>query len=156
MAQQELNSADIAPKQKKEIKLDLSTDLTQVRQNEDIIVDGGAIDQSYIEALAFMEEPITIRLERTSEKNAPAFIDVGVNGRTEWLEKGKPVTIARKYVEVLARCKSDFIETVAPNAESGEIVNRLMRNTTAKHPFTVISDPNPRGYDWLTGVLAQQ
>ncbi len=155
MAQQEFNTSEIAPKQKREIKLDLNTDLTQVRQNEDIIIETGAINKDYLAELAFMEEPVTIRLERTAEKNAPAFIDVSVNGRTEWLEKGKPVTIARKYIDVLARCKSDFIETVAPNAESGEIVNRLMRNTTAKHPFTVISDPSPRGYDWLTGVLAQ-
>jgi 6-phosphogluconate dehydrogenase (decarboxylating) len=154
MAQTEIHSADIAPRQKREIKLDLNTDLTQVRQNEDIIVDGGAINKDYLDELSFMEEKITIRLERTSEKNAPAFIDVGVNGRTEWLEKGKSITIARKYVDVLARCKSDFIETIAPNAESGEIVNRLMRNTTSKHPFTVIHDPNPRGYDWLTGALA--
>ena len=155
MAQTEIHSADIAPKQKREIKLDLDTNLTQVRQNEDIIVEGGAINKDYLDELAFMEEKITIRLERTSEKNAPAFIDVGVNGRTEWLEKGKPITIARKYVDVLARCKSDYIETIAPNAESGEIVNRLARNTTAKHPFTVVQDTNPRGYDWLTGVLAQ-
>lgn len=155
MAQQEFNTSEIAPKQKREIKLDLNTDLAQVRQNEDIIVDGSTYDNNYMDELAFMEEKVTIRLERTNEKNAPAFIDVGVNGRIEWLQKGIPITIARKYVEVLARCKSDFIETVAPNAESGEIVNRLMRNTTAKHPFTVISDNNPRGYDWLTGVLAQ-
>jgi hypothetical protein len=154
MAQTEFNTSEITPKQKRDIKLDLNTDLTQVRQNEDIIVEG-MVNKDYLDELAFMEEKVTIRLERTSEKNAPAFIDVGVNGRTEWLEKGKPITIARKYVDVLARCKSDFIETIAPNAESGEIVNRLARNTTAKHPFTVIQDPNPRGYDWLTGVLAQ-
>lgn len=151
----ELNTADIAPKQKREIKLDLETDLTKVRQNEDIIIAGGAIDMDYLAELAFMEEKVTIRLERTSEKNAPGFIDISVNGRTEWMEKGKPISIARKYVEVLARCKSDMFETVAPNAESGEIINRLSRNTLQKHPFTVISDPNPRGYDWLTNILAQ-
>jgi hypothetical protein len=155
MAQTELNSSEIAPKQKRDIKLDLNTDLTQVRQNEDIIVDSVPFDDAYFKELQFMEEKVTIRLERTSEKNAPNFIDISVNGRTEWLEKNKPIEIARKYVEVLARCKSDAFETYAPNAESGEIVNRLSRNTSQKHPFTVIHDPNPRGYDWLTNILAQ-
>ena len=155
MAQTEFNTAEIAPKQKRDIKLDLDTNLTQVRQNEEIIIASGGMDMEYLAELAFMEEKITIRLERTSEKNAPGFIDIGVNGRTEWLEKGKPISIARKYVEVLARCKSDMFETVAPNAESGEVVNRLSRNTLQKHPFTVIQDQNPRGYDWLTNILAQ-
>ena len=151
----ELNTSDVAPRQRKDIKLDLGTDLTQVRQNEDIIVDSVPFDDEYFKEIQFMEEKVTIRLERTSEKHAPNFIDVSVNGRTEWLEKGVPITIARKYIEVLARCKSDTFETVAPNAESGEIINRLSRNTSQKHPFTVIKDDSPRGYDWLTRVLAQ-
>jgi hypothetical protein len=34
-------------------------------------------------------------------------------------------------------------------------VNLISRNTSQKYPFSVIKDPNPRGYQWLTTVLSQ-
>ena len=155
MATKEIHSGDIASKQKPDINLALDTDLTLVRQNENIIVDAHGVNDDYLKDLAFMEEKVTIRLERTNEKHASEMISLGVNGRTEWLKVGEVVSVARKYLEVLARCKSDIITTIAPSAGGSDVVNRLSRNSSQKHPFSIIADPNPRGAEWITGIMAQ-
>ena len=78
--------------------------------------------KSYLDELAFMEEPVTIRLEPSAEKNAPAWFPASVNGEGaevlqpdgRWLHMaegylpvGRRVTTKRKYVEVLLRAKID-------------------------------------------------
>ena len=154
MATKEIHTDDVAIKQKAPVNIGLDTDLTVVRQNEDIITDVAAsIKQDELEAMQFMEEQLTIRLERSSEKFAPSMVDVSVNGRTEIIPVGKPVKIARKYVDVLARCRSDAFQTVQHGSETSDF--QLLRFTQQKYPFSVIQDPNPKGYEWLTNILGQ-
>ena len=126
-----------------------------VREQESIVAVEGAFDMSLAEALKFMEEPVTIRLEHSSEKFAPKVLDFTVNGVTEWVPVGQPVTLKRKYVEVIARCKPDDISTYTGSTDDENPQNRIQRFTRAKHPFTVIQDANPRGFDWLTKVMQE-
>lgn len=135
--------------------INLQDSLDDIRDNEDVIVESNSIDLAYFDELQFMEEKISIRLEPSSDRYSPKFVDVAVNGRIEWLEVGKPIQVARKYIEVLARAKSDTFITIAPNTNDENPVNMISRNTSQKYPFSVIKDPNPRGYQWLTSVLSQ-
>lgn len=135
--------------------INLQDSLADIRDNEDVIVESNSIDLAYFDELQFMEEKISIRLEPSSDRYSPKFVDVAVNGRIEWLEVGKPIQVARKYIEVLARAKSDTFITIAPNTNDENPVNMISRNTSQKYPFSVIKDPNPRGYQWLTSVLSQ-
>jgi hypothetical protein len=135
--------------------INLQDSLADIRDNEDVIVESNSIDLAYFDELQFMEEKISIRLEPSSDRYSPKFVDVAVNGRIEWLEVGKPIQVARKYIEVLARAKSDTFITIAPNTNDETPVNMISRNTSQKYPFSVIKDPNPRGYQWLTSVLSQ-
>jgi hypothetical protein len=151
--QKELHTADVRGRAKPAINLEDS--VVDIRDNEEIIVETNGIDLSYMDELQFMEEKLTIRLEPSADRYSPKYIDVAVNGRVEWLEVGKPIQVARKYIEVLARAKSDTFITIAPNTNDENPVNLISRNTSQKYPFSVIKDPNPRGYQWLTTVLSQ-
>lgn len=151
--QKELHTEEVRGRAKPIINLEDS--LVDIRDNEEIIVETSGIDLDYLDELQFMEEKVTIRIEPSADRYAPRFVDVAVNGRIEWLEVGKPIGVARKYIEVLARAKSDTFITIAPNTNDENPVNLISRNTSQKYPFSVIKDPNPRGYQWLTTVLSQ-
>jgi alkanesulfonate monooxygenase SsuD/methylene tetrahydromethanopterin reductase-like flavin-dependent oxidoreductase (luciferase family) len=151
--QKELHTEEVRGRAKPAINLQDS--VADIRDNEELIIETNPMDMAYIDELAFMEEKITIRLEPSADRYSPKFIDVAVNGRVEWLEVGTPIKVARKYIEVLARAKSDTFITIAPNTNDENPVNLISRNTSQKYPFSVIKDPNPRGYQWLTTVLSQ-
>jgi len=151
--QKELHTEEVRGRAKPTINL--QDTVADIRDNEELIVESNGLDMVYFDELAFMEEKLTVRLEPSADRYSPKFIDVAVNGRIEWLEVGKPIQVARKYIEVLARAKSDTFITIAPNTNDENPVNMISRNTSQKYPFSVIKDPNPRGYQWLTTVLSQ-
>lgn len=129
-------------------------------------IDGGT-DDDYHAQLAFAEEAMTIRLEKSSDKFAPKTVDCWVNGKgveafmngkwvpLGWLPVGIPVTTRRKYVEVLARAKPDSIQTEVEDATVERPRNEIVRSTSTKYPFSVIEDRNPKGAAWLTRVLME-
>jgi hypothetical protein len=121
--------------------------------------------KEHLAELAFNEEPVTIRLEPTAEKNAATTFPVWVNGRGceifqngRWLEIayipiGQVVIIKRKYLAVIIGAKIDTIQTtktetedVRPDREN----NKILRFTSAVHSLSIIEDRNPKGVEWLT------
>lgn len=125
-----------------------------------------SLNQAYYDELAFNEEPVTIRIEPSSEKNAPKFYECWVNGKgaevwneqsRQWipityLPVGQEIIVKRKYVAVLAAAKRDNIQTRHDNAEHEVVNNYVDRSTSAVANFTVISDKNPRGHAWLSEI----
>ena len=65
-------------------------------RSETIIPVDKPLDDDYAQALAFMEEPIMIRIEPSDEENAPIVVDCWVNG------KGAEVldTLTGKFMEI--------------------------------------------------------
>lgn len=118
----------------------------------------------YAEALAFAEEPVTIRVERSAEKFAPHVIDCWCNGKGaevfmngRWVETkaipvGMPVTTKRKYVEILARSVVHTINTNVTQEKDSER-NEVDRYPSSKAPFSVLKDDNPKGQAWLTNLV---
>jgi hypothetical protein len=140
-------------------------------EGEIILVDQSALKKEHAERLAFMEEPVTIRIEPGSEENAPQYVMLCVNGRGceylingkwktavhGWISIGEVITIKRKYLEVLARSKIDRIETIVPEMGASEADLReggkIRRFTRQNNAFSVLEDKNPRGAAWLTSVI---
>lgn len=108
---------------------------------------------SYLAELAFNEEVLTIRLERSAERNPPPAKDFHVNGQTEWVPFGVPYRLKRKFVEVIARSQPYDVQTEVVETHGQDPMNRVIRTSRTKFPFSVIHDPNPRGFDWLTKLL---
>jgi hypothetical protein len=158
----EIHTGDMKVGQQPSISLDGPLDHEQV-----IIPVDTPLETEQTKNLAFAEEPVTIRIEPSSEKFAPKVVDCWVNGvgaevfmNGRWhklgvLPVGIPVTTKRKYVEVIARSKQDTVSTISgkPGDENPE--NRIERNTYHKAPFSVISDKNPVGAEWLTRLMAE-
>jgi hypothetical protein len=121
--------------------------------SEGIVVSDTGIDKDYAEAMAFMEEPVTIRLERTNEKNAAKVHMFAVNGVQKWIPVGTPVDVRRKYLEVIARAQPYNVNTEVIEVEGQDPINNMVRTSSSKYPFSVIHDPNPKGANWLTNLM---
>jgi len=149
----EVHTSDMLIGQKPDILI--PTDGVFTRDAEEIALPDGPVDMTYAEALAFAEEPVTIRLEHSSDKFAPKQIDFYVQGVCEWVPVGVPYTLKRKFVEVIARCKPDDITTETGNTNDENPMNRIQRYTRSKYPFSVLRDDNPKGFEWLTKVMQE-
>jgi hypothetical protein len=120
-----------------------------------------------IAELAFQEEPVTIFIHPSSEKNPPLVVQLWVGGKGaeffangRWMEANclpvnMPIITKRKYVEALAMAKMDTINTDVGDATVEHPHNRLTRSTSASHVFSIIEDKNPRGAEWLRRIMSR-
>ena len=162
--QREINTGDMEVGQRSSIIIPADGEIDY--DNAIAAVDGG-IDMEYAQAIAFNEQPMTIRVEKSSEKYAPKTVDCWVNGKgieifhngkwlvTGYIPVGVNITTRRKYVEVLARSKPEAIETQHDDATVEKPNNHIALHTSTKYPFTVVHDANPAGAQWLTHILQE-
>jgi hypothetical protein len=155
MARQPLHSDDIAIEQKPPI-VDPSA------YEGDVIIGEKIGNAEYLDELAFNEEPVTIRIEPSSDRNAASCYPVWVNGKKaevfqngRWEEIGYlPVatvlTVKRKVLEIIIRAKVDTIQTKILEQDAERPNNVVHRSTSAVHSFSIIEDRNPRGAAWVT------
>lgn len=159
----EINTADLELGQSTSVNLDVPRETEHI-EPVDIALE---IDKKYLEALKFNEDPITIMITKSPQKYAPKIVDCWVNGKGAeqfrngkwmtcgWLPIGVEVTTRRKYVEALIRAKHDSIETETIKREEYED-NFAHRATQAVYPISVMSDPSPEGYAWLTKIMRER
>lgn len=159
----EIHTGDMEVGQKSDI--DITDGVTHGESLIDVVGDI-AKDGPYIAALDFMEEPVTIRIEENSRSDFPeTHVPVQVNGKEAevwqsgrwiaigWLPIGVPLVTKRKYVEVLARSKSDSVKTVHDEATVERPRNTITRRTSSNYPLSIIEDKNPKGHEWLSRIL---
>ena len=157
MPRQELHS-DTLPKV--EQMPDISDDPSEYEG--DIVLTEDVLKKDYADALAFMEEPITIRIQPSTDKNAAGAFPIWVNGKPAevfqrgrwyeigWLPVGQELIVKRKVLEVIIRAKIDTVETKILD-QDGERPNNIVRRFTSPvHSYTIIHDPNPRGAAWAS------
>jgi hypothetical protein len=126
----------------------------------------------YLDDLKFNEQPVSVVIPRSAERNAPGYVHCKVNGvgaevlnpitkqwmRWEWLPLGVVLTVKRKYLEVLARARKDSVTTreVNPFPLPNQDGFVLERDTTQVAPFTVRHDPaGERGADWYRRAMTE-
>jgi hypothetical protein len=111
------------------------------------------LNADYAAELAFMEDVLTIYLNRGREKHSPQFEQFGVNGRIIWVQVEQPTNVKRKYVEVMARSMPVDITTQSGESPGDELVfNKVQRHQTANFSFSILHDPSPKGAAWLAKV----
>jgi hypothetical protein len=124
-------------------------------QRPDIQIVDGPNWKEKADILAFMEEPVTVFVHTTNDKNAKMIVEVWNGGRVQRFLRGEHQTVKRKFVEVLARAKSDAFgnqEFVNPH---GDLAYKYPKTTSLKYPFSVVRDDNPKGADWLKKILKE-
>ena len=111
------------------------------------------LNKEYADELAFMEDVLTIYLNRGREKHAPKFEQVGVNGQIIWIQVETPTRIKRKFLEVLARSMPMDIRTQSGKAPGDELTfNKVERSLSANFSYQILRDDNPKGPAWLAKV----
>lgn len=103
----------------------------------------------------FMNDMVEIHLHEPVQENEPTFCFVGVGGECMWLARGMNYTLKRTHVEALARAKTGRVtqsRMIAPDGSQSYIDKEVLSLT---YPFSVISDPSPRGGTWLREILKQ-
>lgn len=157
----EIHTADMPIEQKAPISDDPS------KYEGDIVIVDKPLTKEWAEAMEFNEEPVTIRLEPSTDKFASNVFEVRVNGKgAEMLIKGKWVEITylpvgielttkRKYVDVIIRAKIDTITTETGNANEENPRNTVKRATTPIHSMSIIRDDNPKGAAYFSGLRRQ-
>lgn len=162
----ELHTGDMEIRQKSSIVLAGLDEALEHDSEKEIIPEKQLIAER-MEALAFNEEPIMIRIEPSSEKNAPKCVDCWVNGKgaevfdthdKRWyaygaLPVGRAIITRRKYVEVLARSKRDEVTTEIIGKDKDRPENIVHRETSQRATFSVIDDRNPKGVEWLRRLI---
>lgn len=111
--------------------------------------------QTSAEVEKFMQESLVIVVHKSTDKNAPPRVPVGVNGKQVWLPRDQKIRIPRCYVERLARSQEATFSTDEnpdPRHDEGKIIRRTNGQV---YPFSVLHDPNPRGAQWLQKVTRQ-
>ncbi len=126
-----------------------------VRTDQDIQIVDGPQWADKAAALAFNEEVIQIMVHESTDKNSSPLVDVYNNGIPQRFIRGQVQAVKRKYVEVLARAKPVGIRTSTAESGDGEIYNRIAKTSALAYPFSIVSDPNPKGPAWIKKILAE-
>ena len=104
---------------------------------------------------AFMNEKITVIVHESSDDYDNEIVQTWVNGRIQQFERGTPNRVRRCYVEALARAKRTTYRQQLDERAGVQQFNQMRPTHALAYPFTVLEDQNPRGPEWLRGVLAQ-
>ena len=105
--------------------------------------------------LAFMAEPVTIRIGTTTDKNAEQCFEININGKMEFFRRGETKTVPRYFVDRLLRLKETvYSQKEVVNAEGIKDYLHLP-HTALKYDYAIVRDDNPLGKSWERAVAAE-
>ena len=113
------------------------------------------LDQEKLAMLAFMAEPVTIRIGTTTDKHAEQVFEINIGGHLEFFRRGESKTVKRNFVDHMLRLKQTaYTQKEVLNAEGiKDILN--IPHTALKYDFAIERDDNPLGVSWKRAVLAE-
>ena len=159
MSKKIIESQDVTPTQPQQI--DGSFDTVYVPEPPEIEVVSGATKSvkgkgglsAHAQELIFNEEFVEVMLHESTDENAENPVFTSCNGVPQYFFRGQPQRVRRKYVAILASCKEHSVSTPEYTAGDGSRAMGIKRTSSLKYPFSIISDPNPRGAAWLKALL---
>lgn len=110
------------------------------------------------EELKFMEDVLEVEIHESSDQNAEPRFAIYVGGDPFVFERGREFPVKRKFVEGLARAKPVHFRCEEYVKQAGGVAEKAYRypaHKSVRYPFQVLSDPSPRGREWLQSVLRQ-
>ena len=103
----------------------------------------------------FMHQELTIVVAKDASPGAYDPVPAGpVNGKNQFVKRGVPQKVKRKYVEALARSRVTSYTQDVPDPRKPEVIH-MRDNTALTYQFSVIHDPHPNGAEWLQAILDQ-
>jgi hypothetical protein len=114
------------------------------------------VDPEKMAMLAFMNEPVTVRIGTTTDKNADQVFEINVNSNLEFFRRGETKTVKRYIVDRMLRMKETaYTQKEVINSEGiKDILN--IPHSALKYDFAIERDDNPAGESWKRAVLAER
>lgn len=112
----------------------------------------GGLDP-YAQELIFNEEMVEVMVHESADENAENPVFIACNGVPQYFYRGVVQRVKRKYVAILASVKEHGITTPEYTGADGARAMGIKRTSSLKYPFSIISDPNPRGPAWLRSLI---
>lgn len=113
------------------------------------------MDDDYISMMAFMAEPVEIRIGVTRDPQAEQIFEININGRLELFRRGETKTVPRYFVDRLLRMKETrFSQQEFINAEGVKDIKQIA-HTSIKYDFAITRDLNPLSASWQRAALAE-
>lgn len=113
------------------------------------------LDQERLAMLEFMNEPVTIRIATTTDKNAAQVFEININGNMEFFRRGEVKTVKRHFVDLMLRLKeTSYSQKEVLNPEGIKDILHIP-HTGLKYDFSIERDTNPLGNSWKRAVLAE-
>lgn len=149
------DTADQVPGQGSDRVMSSTGDAKESLEPNLIVRTSEFIDPEKMAILAFMNEPVTIRIGTTTDKNAAQVFETNINGNLTFFRRGATLTVKRYVVDHLLRLKETvYSQQEVVNAEGiREFVH--LPHTALKYDFAMVRDDNPIGESWLRGVMAE-
>ena len=107
-----------------------------------------------LELEAFMNEPVKILVHPAVEEGQLEVQVPNVNGINQPIIRGQEITVKRKFVEALARCRTTKYDQVIDPIDRSNI--QMRERTVVSYPFSILEDRNPKGAPWIKGILAER
>jgi len=89
---------------------------------------------------AFMNELVEIQIEADDDPNAPLFVHSGHNGIPQYIKRGTPQTIKRKFLYSLIAGKQARLVCSFGKTSEGQEFNRLTGPSRTTHRVIVLQD----------------
>lgn len=112
-------------------------------------------DEEKMLMLQFMNEPVTIRIATSTDKNAEQCFELNINGKAEFFRRGETKTVKRFFVDRLLRLKQTVYGQDLVINKEGIKSYVYPPSTGLKYDFAIIRDDNPLGKSWERAVLAE-
>lgn len=122
-------------------------------ETEDVVLASADLDKQYAADLKFNEEIVEITIAEDNSEFPVDPVYMGCNGKEVYVRRGVPTKIKRKFVESL--CSPLIrVNTKQTKNNLGEDATEIEQRRSLQYPFQ-ISDPNPRGKEWLRRLMTR-
>ena len=112
---------------------------------DDIEVVAAKDFQTQAEVAKFMEDKLTVEVEADDDPNAPVFVYFGHNGVTQYIKRGEPQVVKRKFLYSAIAAKTVKFACAFGKDGSGNEYNRMTPSVKTTHRIRLIEDRNPQG-----------
>lgn len=133
----------------------LEVDPKLIHPEFEVVPSLDAEKKAKLDALAFMNEMVTVDILSTDREEDDQIFIIEVNEQKVAFARGERKTVPRWAVEGLARSKPIGYSNQEYYKPDGTRDIRWPSRRGEKYPFAIFHDPNPDGPRWLQQVRAQ-
>lgn len=101
----------------------------------------------------FMEEKVVVEIEADDDPNSPEFVFSGHNGVSQYIKRGGPQAIKRKYLYSLLAAKRVKFACAFGKDNNGNEFNRMNPSGQTAYRVRLVRDDNQQGgMQWFQSV----